>query len=281
MAGIGSGVELEWSIVYHSLHMAGMSPAAIKKRNAKLQPYSGAIKTQAVAAVEQILKVFGKDGKKVLASAMHSDEINMSLPAGVPEPKTDVAFKHNGKMIKCSVKMRGPIQLSSAEGRSTAIMIERVANNTNLTSNAKREIKKIIDEIRDTPTRLLSESNLSRLKKERPDLIDEFLTGKSIKRDRNYSVWLENNKPQLLGSLLHFLETNQSFKINLVGEAMSGELVFGKNSPATATHILTADKFAAINDNYIRSVSSKVKIDARAKSRSGITSVAFRFDVKA
>ena len=281
MAGIGSGVELEWSIVYHSLHMSGMSPAAIKKRNPKLQPYGGVIRTQAVAAVQQIQKAFGKDGKKVLASAMHSDEINMNLPAGVPEPKTDVAFKHNGKMIKCSVKMRGPIQLSSAEGRTTAIMIERVANNTNLNSTAKREIGKIITDIRDTPTRLLSESNLSRLKKERPDLMDEFLSGKTIKRDKNYSIWLQNNKPQLLGAFLNFLETNKSFKINLVGEAMSGELVFGRNSPATATHILTADKFAAITDAYIKSISSKVKIDARAKSRSGITSVAFRFDVKA
>lgn len=281
MAGIGSGVELEWSIVYHSLFLSGMTPAQIKKRNPKLQPYSGTIRSQAEAAVKQIEKVFGKDARKVLASAMHSDELQMNLPPGVPEPKTDVAFKHGNKMIKCSVKMRGPIQLSSAEGRSTAVMIERVANNTNLSSNAKSEIKKIVHDIRDTPTRLLSESNLARLKKERPDLVSEFISGKSIRKEKNYSLWLENNKPQLLGSLLHFLETNQSFKINLVGEAMSGELVFGKNSLATATHILTADKFAAINDNYIRSVSSKVKIDARAKSRSGITSVAFRFDVKA
>lgn len=281
MAGIGSGVELEWSIVYHSLLESGMKLANIKKRNPKLQPYGGQIKAQAQAAVQQIKKKFGRDADKVLASAMHSDEMNMNLPAGVPEPKTDVAFKHNGKMLKCSVKMRGPIQLSSAEGRSTATMIERVANNSKLSSVAKQEIKKIIEDVRDTPTRLLSESNLARLKKERPELVGEFLSGKSIRKDKNYSLWLEKNKPELLGSLLHFLETNEAFKISLVGEAMSGELVFGTNSLATATHILTADKFAEINDAYIRSVSSKVKIDARAKSRGGITSVAFRFDVKA
>lgn len=281
MAGIGSGVELEWSIVYHSLLESGMKLANIKKRNPKLQPYGGQIKAQAQAAVQQIKKKFGRDADKVLASAMHSDEMNMNLPAGVPEPKTDVAFKHNGKMLKCSVKMRGPIQLSSAEGRSTATMIERVANNSKLSSIAKQEIKKIIEDVRDTPTRLLSESNLARLKKERPELVGEFLSGKSIRKDKNYSLWLEKNKPELLGSLLHFLETNEAFKISLVGEAMSGELVFGTNSLATATHILTADKFAEINDAYIRSVSSKVKIDARAKSRGGITSVAFRFDVKA
>lgn len=281
MDGIGSGVELEWSIVYHSLLESGMKLANIKKRNPKLQPYGGQIKAQAQAAVQQIKKKFGRDADKVLASAMHSDEMNMNLPAGVPEPKTDVAFKHNGKMLKCSVKMRGPIQLSSAEGRSTATMIERVANNSKLSSVAKQEIKKIIEDVRDTPTRLLSESNLARLKKERPELVGEFLSGKSIRKDKNYSLWLEKNKPELLGSLLHFLETNEAFKISLVGEAMSGELVFGTNSLATATHILTADKFAEINDAYIRSVSSKVKIDARAKSRGGITSVAFRFDVKA
>lgn len=278
---LGSGVELEWSIVFHALVASGSTPAAAKKRNPKILPYGSAIATQAQAAIAQIQKTYGSRAKKVLSTVKHSDELNMNLPPGVPEPKTDVAFMDGTKPVKCSVKMRGPIQLSSAEGRSTAVMIERVVDSMSLNGTAKREINGIVDDIRDTPTRLLSESNLSRLKKERPDLIDEFLSGKSIRRDKNYSIWLKNNKPQLLGALLQFLETNQNFKIALIGEAMSGELVFGKRSLASATHILTADKFSPINDAYIRSVSRGVKIDARAKSRGGITSVAFRFDVKA
>lgn len=281
MAGIGSGVELEWSIVFHSLIASGMTPVSAKKRNAKILPYGNDIAKQAKAAVEQIKSTYGARAKKILSTVKHSDELSMNLPPGVPEPKTDVAFQDGAKWIKCSVKMKGPIQLSSAEGRSTATMIERVVDNTNLNPTAKAQIKGIVEDIKNTPTRLLSESNLSRLKKERPELMDEFLSGKNIRKDKNYSIWLKENKPQLLGSFLAFLEKNQDFKINLVGEAMSGRLVFGDRSLASATHILTADKFAPINDTYIRSVSSKVKIDARAKSRGGITSVAFRFDVKA
>ena len=281
MAGIGSGVELEWSIVFHALVAAGVTPVAARKRNPKIQPYGTAIANQARGAVEQIKSVYGAKARKILATVKHSDELAMNLPPGVPEPKTDVAFMDGAKAIKCSVKMRGPIQLSSAEGRSTATMIERVVDSLSLNATAKGEIKGIIKDIRDTPTRLLSESNLARIKKERPELLNEFLSGKSIRRDKNYSIWLKENKPALLGALLNFLEKNEGFKTALIGEAMSGELVFGKRSLASATHILTADKFAGITDAYIKSVSRGVKIDARAKSRGGITSVAFRFDVKA
>ena len=281
MAGIGSGVELEWSIVFHALVASGVTPAAARKRNPKIQPYGAAIAKQAAAAVAGIRAEYGARARKILGTVKHSDELAMNLPPGVPEPKTDVAFTDGTKAIKCSVKMRGPIQLSSAEGRSTATMIERVVDSLNLNGTAKGEIKGIVKDIRDTPTRLLSESNLSRVKKERPELMDEFLSGKSIRRDKNYSVWLKENKPALLGAFLNFLEKNAAFKTALIGEAMSGELMFGKRSLASATHILTADKFAPITENYIKSVSSKVKIDARAKSRGGITSVAFRFDVKA
>jgi len=280
MAGIGSGVELEWSIVFHALVASGVTPTAARKRNPKIQPYGGPIASQAKSAVEQIQAAYGAKARKVLSTVKHSDELAMNLPQGVPEPKTDVAFMDGAKPIKCSVKMRGPIQLSSAEGRSTATMIERVVDSLSLNGTAKGEIKGIVKDIRDTPTRLLSESNLSRIKKERPELLDEFLSGKSIRRDKNYSIWLKENKPALLGALLNFLEKNEGFKTALIGEAMSGELVFGKRSLASATHILTADKFAAITDSYIKSVSRGVKIDARAKSRGGITSVAFRFDVK-
>jgi hypothetical protein len=281
MAGIGSGVELEWSIVFHALVAAGVTPAAARKRNPKIQPYGKDIARQAEGAVDAIKAEYGAKARKILGTVKHSDELTMNLPPGVPEPKTDVAFTDGAKHIKCSVKMRGPIQLSSAEGRSTATMIERVVDSLALNGTAKGEIKGIIKDIRDTPTRLLSESNLSRVKKERPELMDEFLSGKSIRRDKNYSVWLKENKPALLGAFLNFLESHPAFKTALIGEAMSGELVFGKRSLASATHILTADKFAPITDSYIKSLSSKVKIDARAKSRGGITSVAFRFDVKA
>ena len=44
---IGSGVELEWSIVFHSLTASGTTPAAAKKRNPKILPYGKEIAKQA------------------------------------------------------------------------------------------------------------------------------------------------------------------------------------------------------------------------------------------
>ena len=58
--GLGTGVELEWSIVYHSLLKSGMTPAAAKKRNPKLKAYGASVAREAKSAVSHVEKVIGK-----------------------------------------------------------------------------------------------------------------------------------------------------------------------------------------------------------------------------
>lgn len=276
--GIGTGVELEWSIVYHSLAAGGISPAELKKRNqmaqGKLQPYDANIRKQASDAVEKVHKVLGVAG---LRGAMHSDEWKPAI-RGNPEPKTDVLFKNGGKVYRASVKMRGPIQLQSGQGESTAKMFELIGREV-YDNRISGNLKQIITDLSELPTRMGSEANISRLKAD-PKLAKEFLNGSSIKKNLLYEGWVKNRKPELMASLFAFLEKDPQFKFALIKETMSGELAFKNNKLAIAEYILTPDYFKKIDDAYVRSKMNDVKIDIRSKSRGGVTSIAMRIELK-
>jgi len=276
--GIGTGVELEWSIVYFSLVEGGILPSELKKRNGraqgKLQPHSKEIQKQAKSAVEQAYKTVGIDG---LRGAYHSDEWTPAI-RGNPEPKTDILFKKGGQSHRVSVKMRGGIQLQSGEGRSTANMFKLVGESV-YGNKISKNLNQIIDDLTTLPTRMGSVSNIDRLKAD-PKLAKEFLNGSNIKKDVLYEHWKDKKKPELMDSLLTFLDKDPAFKFALVKETMTGELAFGTNKLAIANYIITPDYYNKITDAYVRSKMSDVKIDIRAKSRSGVTSIAMRIELK-
>lgn len=276
--GIGTGVELEWSIVYHSLAEGGVSTADLKKRNqraqGKLQPYGRDIAKQAKDAVEKVHKVLGPDALK---NAYHTDEWTPAV-RGNPEPKTDVIFKKTGRIYKASVKMRGGIQLQSGEGKSTANMFRLVAQDV-YGDRISKNLIKIIEDLTELPTRMGSMSNIERLKTD-PKLTKEFITGGDIKKNLLYEGWVENRKPELMSSLLGFMEEDPQFKFALVKETMTGALAFGQNKMAIAEYILTPDYFKKIDDAYVRSKMNDVKMDVRAKSRGGVTSIAMRIELR-
>jgi hypothetical protein len=83
-----------------------------------------------------------------------------------------------------------------------------------------------------------------------------------------------------MSSLLNFMEKDPQFKFALVKETMTGELAFGPNKMAIADYILTPDYFKKIDDSYVRSKMNDVKMDIRAKSRGGVTSIAMRIELK-
>lgn len=274
--GLGTGVELEWSIVFHALREGGILPSELKKRNlragGKIQPYSKAIQKQAMSAVEHAYKLVGMDGLK---NAWHSDEWNIK---GNPEPKTDIIFKKSGTPHRVSVKMRGPIQLQSGEGRSTAKMFSLVGEDV-YGGRVGRNLKQIIDDLERLPTRMGSQSNIERLKAN-PKLAEEFLVDGDIKKNLLYQSWVENKKPELMEALVSFLEKDPKFKFALIKETMTGELSFGTNKLAIANYIITPDYYKKIDNAYVRSKMSDVKIDIRAKSRGGVTSIAMRIELK-
>jgi len=273
----GRGVQLEWAIVYESLTRSGVPFTEIQERmqkNPNLKSYTGDVGTQAKKCVDLIERT----DSSLLAHAYHSDELNI---AGDPEPKTDVVFKKNGRnAVRCSVKMKGPIQLSSAEGPSTAKAMAETA--ANCPGQRGKNLSSLIKKISATPTKLLTERNLPKARERKPNIVKDLVDSRGkIKDDTNYTKWISENKPTLIKELFDYLESDPDFLYCLIEETLTGKNYFGPNADATANYMLSPSKFGKIDDAYIKQMVRKTKIDIRAKSRDGISSIAFRFDVRA
>jgi len=273
----GRGVQLEWAIVFNSLVRAGVPYTQIQERSKKhpnLKEYTGDVNKQA----DQCVDLVEKHDSSLLAHAYHSDELNI---AGDPEPKTDVVFKKSGRnIIRCSVKMKGPIQLSSAEGPSTAKAMAATA--AQCPGTRGKNLEALIEKISSTPTKLLTEKNLSKARQRKPNIVKDLVDAKGkIKDDKNYTNWVSRNKPTLIRELFDYLESDPDFLYCLIEETLTGKNYFGANADATSNYMLSPTKFGKIDKTYINQMVKKTKIDIRAKSRDGISSVAFRFDVRA
>ena len=222
----GRGVQLEWAIVFESLVRAGVPYSEIEKRSKKhsnLKSYSGPVGEQAKKCVDLVQK----SDPSLLAHAYHSDELNI---AGDPEPKTDVVFKKNGRnLIRCSVKMKGPIQLSSAEGPSTAKAMAATA--AQCPGQRGKNLESLIKKIASTPTKLLTEKNLSKARERKPNIVKDLVDSRGkIKDDKNYTNWVSQNKPTLIKELFDYLESDPHFLYCLIEETLTGKNYFGKFS---------------------------------------------------
>ena len=261
------GVDLEWAIV-ETLNGTPMS------RN-----YSDKINKQAQQCIEHIRKFAGRSN----IIAWHSDDTKNPVGKAIsanPEPKTDIILKIGAKIYYVSVKMAGGVQLASGQGNSTADLFEAAASQIK-NANKSKVLKSIIKELRVLPTRMLSQSNLSRIKSEASEkVIAEFIKGGKIITDKSYDLWLKNNKPKLLNDLLQYLDKDVDFKLALIKESMSGEITLKNSKGASADSIISPKGFFIIDDSYVKSIFNKIKFDIRGKSRSGITGIAFRIDLK-
>jgi hypothetical protein len=266
------GVDLEWAIVEYTRMKLGLQVESTKN-------YSTKIRKQAEKCVQHIIDSLGKK-----IQIYHSDE---SIPGvsskGIfakPEPKTDIVIISDSKKFFISVKMEGGIQLASGQGSSTAELFSAAADSLTNT-NEKNILNSIINELRSMPTRLLSESNFQRIMNEGNEkIINEFIKKGKIIQDKSYDFWLQNNKPQLMASLLKFVETNDKFYDALIYEAMTGEKTLKSYVGASADHIISPSGFYKIDKSYINKIKPKIKMDLRAKSRGGISGVAFRIETK-
>ncbi len=266
------GVDLEWAIV-----------EKIQIKNNKIKkytrPYSATILSQAEDCVEHIYKFAGN--KKV--EAWHSDDA--SNPFGVaisakPEPKTDVVLKIGTKVYSVSVKMAGGVQLASGQGSSTAELFAAAAKKVPGAQKSK-VLASIIQELKTMPTRLLSESNKKRIMEEASDkVIKEFIKGGKIIKDKSYEYWMKENKELLMESLLKYINSDKDYANALLYEAMTGEISLAQYKGAVADSIISPKGFHIIDMKYVESVKNKVKFDVRGKSRSGITGLAFRIDLR-
>ena len=261
------GVDLEWAIVEFA------------RKQKPTRNYSPKIKTQAEKCVAHIEKSLGKSFQ-----IYHSDEPIPGVSAkGIfakPEPKTDVVIIAKSKKYFVSVKMEGAIQLASGQGASTAELFDAAADGVSNPAQ-QRVLKSIIKSLKTMPTRLLSEGNFQRIMEDgNPKIISEFIKKGKIIQDKSYEYWLENNKPQLMGALLKFIKNNDDFFDALIYEAMTGSKTLNKFPGAVANSIISPAGFHMIDSKYVAKIKPKVKMDLRAKSRGGISGVAFRIETK-
>lgn len=254
------GVDLEWAIV------------ELARGDKLSRKYSPKILDQAKKAVAKLNSKIAKPYK-----IYHSDELNISAK---PEPKTDIVVKKNSKQYNISVKMEGGIQLASGQGASTAELFRSVSSYIS-SKKEQKVLNDIIGSLKGLPTRLLSESNFERiLKSGNKKLIEEFIKGKKIKQEKSYEEWLQTKKPELIASLMDFVQKNPEFKQALILEALTGKETLKDYKDAAANYILSPSGFYPIDINYAKRLSSIIKMDVRAKSRSGITSIAFRIETR-
>jgi hypothetical protein len=272
-----SGVDFEWAIVYEALKESGMSETELLDRNPKLVNRTGKISADAKKALRNVPAHLWKTAK-------HSDESSIigQQVQGFPEPKTDIIFGENNE-YRVSVKMSGAIQLASGEGISSAKMLNMVMSEYVAESGGISDagMSAIISRIETMPKKAISPQNISRIKKERPDLFSVMIgnDGK-INPEFDWKKWEAENKEEIKMFLKEYTINHPKFLFILVDEALTGKRTFGKNNLATANYIITPNKFVEIDENYVNEVSKKTKIDLRAKSRKGITSAALRFDYR-
>lgn len=264
------GVDLEWAIVE-------FSRIRMNKQKETTKNYSATIKKQGEDCVDHIFKKFGNN-----FDIYHSDENVPGIGSiyAKPEPKTDVCIFTKTKKYFVSVKMAGGIQLASGQGASTAELFESAAEHIK-DAKAKKVLSSIVKELKTMPTRLLSQGNFDRIVSEaNPKIISEFIKNGKIIQDKSYEYWLANNKPALLGALLKFVKDNPAYFDAIIYEAMTGEKTLKNFRGAVANSIISPSGFYEIDSAYVNKIKTKIKMDLRAKSRGGISSIAFRIETK-
>ena len=273
----GRGVQFEWAIVYWALKISKSKDFNKRLRaRPELKMYGmGEMKDYAISAVN-----VAKKAGAPLSQAKHSDEEGIE---GDPEPKTDLTF---GKQ-RVSVKMSGAIQLSSSEGRRTAQMFQAILDEMKKDSKFKKKLnqkvlKGIIERIHIMPDKMLDASkpaNIKKALKMKPNQVKNMMKRGKVLDEYNWNLWSENNKKDILEDVIQYLENSPEFNFRLIEEALTGKRNFGDKDRATSDYIMTPTFYGKIDASYVKKMMKTTKIDVRAKSRSGITSVTMRFDV--
>lgn len=255
------GVDLEWAIVQ------------LGRKEKLTRKYSVKILGQAKKAVAHIESKIGKDYK-----IFHSDEMNISAS---PEPKTDIVIEARSYRYLVSVKMEGGVQLASGQGGSTAELFRETGKAVFNDRTKLAEVESLARVIEQMPTRLLAPQNLERILQEaNPKVLKEFTSAGKILQEKNAENWLSQIKPKLIRDIHTFIQKNPNFYNEMIREALTGERTLVRFKNAAANHILSPAGFYKIDNAYVAKVKSKIKLDIRSKSRSGITSIAFRIETR-
>tara|TARA_B100001123_G_scaffold74689_5_gene84317 strand:+ start:45278 stop:46012 length:735 start_codon:yes stop_codon:yes gene_type:complete len=213
-----------------------------------------------IAATRHLIKAFPQ-GKIV-----HRSEISLR-GRGLGEIKADLWIEGFG----VSVKMKDAVQLSSAEGKGTAKILEKVYQviEPSLDVGQKGQIQDMIRDIRTMPTVMVSVKNRSKAKQRKP---------KKFAVASDYDTWMKHVRPALNESLRNCWDISE-FHIATIEEMLTGRLLFS-DGEGVADYILTPKYFKYIDRAYTRMIADASSVDVRGKSRGGISSGVVRFDTK-
>ena len=200
-------------------------------------------------------------------------------PTGRGEYKTDIVFGPD----TVSVKKDGRVQLSSAEGKTSANMMSKVLESF---SPAEREsldeprVRQLIESLEKMPVKTLARHNVKKAKKRKPNISKPMLVGNTIRPEYDWDTYSATTRPQIDKEIKDYLSEHRSFRHRFVEEALTGRYTMGLNNPAAASHVLTPYYYKPIDDTYINKVANDPSFRVRiaAKSRDGITSATLRID---
>ena len=223
-----------------------------------------------------------------MAAGADISESQTGKEAGIKNPrkgggeyKTDIVFGSH----RVSVKKDGGVQLSSAEGKTSANMIRKVLQSfpaDQRTLMDEPRLQKLAEAIEKMPVKSLAHHNVEKAKERKPIITESMLVNGKIRSEYDWDQYDTTQRPLIDNELKDYLAQYPVFKHRFVEEALTGRYTLGHDNSASASHVLTPYYYKPIDDEYINSVANSSSFRARisAKSRGGVTSGTLRIDYK-
>jgi len=174
------------------------------------------------------------------------------------EPKTDVIIKHSKGEYRCTVKMGASTQLMSGKGNEALATLQAGAKEAKTSIEKMPEFKQL-------------SKHLVRMT-EKHVFPKEF--GVGLKAGEKWAVEFDKMNKEATNLLNGILNKNDDLKREMVKEALTGNAKFGKDSPATATHLMIIDanqngkgnQLLPITDTVVDEIAKNVKWKINVKS---------------
>jgi|1_EtaG_2_1085319.scaffolds.fasta_scaffold77283_1 hypothetical protein len=216
-----------------------------------------------------------------ITESITGKEAGIKNPTKRGEYKTDIVYGSH----RVSVKKAGAVQLSSAEGKTSANMLRKVMESF---PPAERELldeprlRRLARDIEELPVKALARHNITKATERKPTISKSMLSGGTIRPQHDWDIYSATTRPRIDRELKDYLTQHPVFKHRFAEEALTGRYTMGQNNSASASHVLTPHYYKPIDDTYISDVANSPSFKARisAKSRDGVTSGTLRIDYK-
>lgn len=201
------------------------------------------------------------------------------MSGGGEEPKTDIMFKSGATTYKCSMKWGKSFQLTSAGVDRSVSVLQKVLEKVAMEYSTKKDaatlgyLQLLLEQISNKFENATGTMPQSRAK----TLMSDVKKAGGI-NEQLQSILGSKKNPR--GDAVY-----DKFKFELTKECMTGEMLFGKNSDKTATHLFTEHGIKEIDDKAVREVMKvagvRISLKGRGKDPSGVrqNAISIRYEV--